>query len=225
MLPLLTWAYLRQYIAHHHHFYQLPPVLEQQQQQQQQYSNLSRAPLRNLKHTGFYHDVAIEQKDNQSYQCRFNNASEIWRLRPTASLYPEEFQPSVDQGNQKLLIRDKTEVVKLNYFYANGGSTFIMRFGDNSSKRSAIIEVSETGVVGTSCGNVPTEIIASDSSINDTVAGVVPPSGPIGSRDALSMNITPALSQVRSLIKNILSIIILHIDCLKRSTYETTCQN
>ncbi|XP_058821748.1 cardioacceleratory peptide receptor-like [Topomyia yanbarensis] len=188
MLPLLTWAYLRQYAAYHHH-----PELEQLTNLSQQHDLLG-----NVKQEyGFQY--ATSERDHQSHQCRNNDAPDIRRVRPSGS--SQSWVLGVGQGARRPLDRGGTEIVNLNHFYANDSSTFIMRFSDNSSsllitEQSAIIEVSGSDV-STSCGHVPIVVGGeSGAGLNGSVAGVVRPSGSGGAGDALSMNITPALSQV-----------------------------
>ncbi|XP_058453297.1 cardioacceleratory peptide receptor [Malaya genurostris] len=187
MLPLLTWAYLRKYVAFHHH------LESGAYQSVTAFTQLSG----NAKHEyGFQH--AATERD---HQCRNDDASDIGGVRPGGSVHHSQ-QLSVGQGIKLPLEGGGTEIVNLNHRNANDSSTFIMRFSDNSSsllitEQSAVIEVSGVAGVGISCGRVPALVCGDPGAASSGgVAGVVRPSGPTGAGDALSMSITPALSQV-----------------------------
>lgn len=205
MLSLVVWAYLRHYATTH--------LLEQ-------HSSLNEPQQEFLDklgtHLDTHHHVATVQ-GNQSHQywrndtttsgCRVNLTS-FFRHIPLSARRGVNLWTWVDLGGW-------IGVVNLNHCCAanEGPASTIMRFGDNSSnlsslltEQSANIEVSAAG--STSGGQVSSLVdhvasatsatSASETNINDSVVGVVGrPSGVGGAEDAFSMNITPALSQVR----------------------------
>ncbi|XP_055638650.1 cardioacceleratory peptide receptor-like [Toxorhynchites rutilus septentrionalis] len=198
MLPLLTWAYLRQYAVHNHHHHHQQHQLNPQPEQ---HSNISQHHdfYANLRHLSTTHHAP--GRDSQSRQYRYNiDSIDDRRVNLLNATYPSLSASATEEVVEGPLVVGGIEPINLSHTHINGSSSFIMQLSDNSNhllitQQSTFIRVGGGRRTGSS-EDLQTVVAGSVNGIGAEDDSVVRPSGAGEAEDALSMNITPALSQV-----------------------------